>query len=237
MSVDSADSGWVVDAPVAPAVPVAGSSKRFPVHRIYCVGQNYAEHVREMGGRPDRPPLFFAKPADAVTTQAVVPWPPMTEDLHHEAELVVALGSGGSELSPQQALDCVYGYAVGVDLTRRDLQAEAKARRGAWTVAKGFDHSAPLSPIQPIADQVHPIDAGIRLAINGVLKQQGSTAQMIWPVGDLLAQLSRYFELRSGDLVFTGTPSGVGPLQPGDTVGCVIDGVGSLAFAMGPRSE
>lgn len=232
MSVSGTDSRWVLPAPKTPAVPVAGIEARFPVHRIYCVGQNYAEHVREMGGASGRPPLFFAKPADAVTTRPSVPWPPMTEELHHEVELVVALERGGKDLGAEQALESVYGYAVGVDLTRRDLQVEAKARRGAWTVAKGFDYSAPISPIRRLAEGGHPVAAGIRLAVNGLLRQQGTTAQMIWPVGELLAQLSRYFELQPGDLVFTGTPAGVGPLQPGDTVGCAIDGVGSLAFVM-----
>ena len=225
----------VVEPPVAATVPVQGTGAKFPVHRIYCIGRNYAEHAAEMG-EPGSSPLFFAKPADAVCTAAVVPWPPMTDDLHHEVELVVALAEGGSDLSPEQARSGIFGYAVGVDLTRRDLQAAAKARRAPWTLAKGFDHSAPISPIRPIGDRAHPEAADISLAVNGLIRQQGNTAQMVWPVPMLLAELSRYFELKAGDLVFTGTPAGVGPLQPGDTVGCNIQGVGTLAFSMGRKA-
>lgn len=224
--------------PVLPAaVAVEGGASEFPVHRIYCVGQNYAEHVAEMGTPQGDPPVFFAKPADAVCTKGTVPWPPMTENLHHEVELVVAMAEGGSDLSPELACSKIYGYAVGVDLTRRDLQAAAKARRGPWTLAKGFDHSAPVSPIRPVGGGTHPEAADIRLAVNGLIRQQGNTAQMIWPVPVLLAELSRYFELKAGDLVFTGTPAGVGPLQPGDTVGCSVEGVGTLAFTMGEPGQ
>ena len=224
----------VIEQPAAATVPVEGSAAEFPVHRIYCVGQNYAEHVAEMGSPQGKPPVFFAKPADAVCTSGTVPWPPMTENLHHEVELVVAMAAGGSDLSPEQARSNVFGYAVGVDLTRRDLQSAAKANRAPWTLAKGFDHSAPISPIRPAQQEAHPDAADISLAVNGLVKQQGNTAQMIWPVPVLLAELSRYFELKAGDLVFTGTPAGVGPLQPGDTVGCMVEGVGTLAFSMGP---
>lgn len=223
----------VVEPSAAATVPVEGEAAEFPVHRIYCIGQNYAEHVAEMGAPKGESPLFFAKPADAVCTAGIVPWPPMTENLHHEVELVVAMGQGGSNLSPEQARSNILGYAVGVDLTRRDLQAAAKARRAPWTLAKGFDHSAPISPIRPVGEGRHPDAADIRLAVNGLIRQQGNTAQMIWPVPVLLAELSRYFELKPGDLVFTGTPAGVGPLQPGDSVGCKVEGVGTLAFSMG----
>lgn len=225
----------VVEPLPAATVPVEGTGAEFPVHRIYCVGQNYAEHVAEMGSPPGEPPLFFAKPADAVCTAATVPWPSMTENLHHEVELVVAMAEGGSDLSPEQARSKIFAYAVGVDLTRRDLQAAAKARRAPWTLAKGFDHSAPISALHPVVEGVHPDAADISLAVNGLMKQQGNTAQMIWPVPVLLAELSRYFELKAGDLVFTGTPAGVGPLQPGDTVGCKVEGVGTLAFSMGQK--
>ena len=210
----------VVQPPAPVTVPVEDSTGEFPVHRIYCVGRNYAEHAAEMGAPAGESPIFFAKPADAVCTAGTVPWPPMTADLHHEVELVVAVGEGGADLSPDQARSRIFGYAVGVDLTRRDLQAAAKARRAPWTLAKGFDHSAPISAIKPVAGACHPDAADISLAVNGLMKQQGNTAQMIWPVPVLLAELSRYFELKAGDLVFTGTPAGVGrplcrPSRPG----------------------
>lgn len=227
---------WTVEPLAAATVPVEGSAAEFPVHRIYCVGQNYAEHVAEMGAPPGEPPLFFAKPSDAVCATGTVPWPSMTENLHHEVELVVAMAEGGSDLSPEQALAKIFGYAVGVDLTRRDLQAAAKERRAPWTLAKGFDHSAPISPIRPVTGSAHPEAADISLAVNGLIRQQGNTRQMIWPVPVLLAELSRYFELKPGDLIFTGTPAGVGPLQPGDTVGCKVEGVGTLAFSMGQKA-
>jgi len=226
------DGPWVFEPAPRPAVPVEGRGERFPVHRVYCVGRNYREHAREMGSTGREPPLFFDKPADAVTTAAEIPYPPCTGDLHHEVELVVALGGGGRDLSPGQARELVFGYAVGVDLTRRDLQAQAKKRGGPWTTAKGFDQSAPISPIRPVAVAGHPEKAAIRLAVNGLMRQQGNTAEMTWSVPELLAELSRYVELKAGDLVFTGTPAGVGPLQRGDLVGCAIEGVGTLSFTV-----
>jgi fumarylpyruvate hydrolase len=213
-------------------VPVLGDERMFPVNRIWCVGQNYREHALEMGASGREPPVFFAKPADAVCLASSLPYPPMTTNLHHEVELVVALGGGGRDLAPEQALECVFGYAVGVDLTRRDLQAAAKQRGGPWTLAKGFDRSAPLSPIRPVARGGHPERAPLRLAINGVMRQAGNTGDMTWPVPELLAELSRYVELKAGDLVFTGTPAGVGPLERGDLVGCAIEGVGTLTFTI-----
>ena len=226
---------WAFEPAPRPAVAVAGAATRFPVHRIYCVGQNYRAHAQEMGESGREPPFFFAKPADAVHADPVVPWPSMTRDLHHEVELVVALAGGGRDLSTGQALDRVFGYAVGVDLTRRDLQAAAKAKGRPWTTAKGFDHAAPLGPLRPVDAGGHPLDAAIRLAVNGDLRQQGRTSDMTWSVAEIIAELSRYFELMPGDLVFTGTPPGVGPLQPGDRVECEIDCVGRLQFTMGPR--
>lgn len=225
-------SGWVLHGPVVPSLPVDGSEERFPVRRIFCVGQNYADHAREMGSSGREKPVFFDKPADAVTTAAEVPYPSVTRNLHHEVELVVALDKGGTGLSAEAAATCVYGYAVGVDLTRRDLQAEAKKAGNPWTAAKGFDHSAPVSPIRPRerAGAVHAAD--ISLAVNGLIRQQGNTGEMIWSVPEVLAELSRLFELKPGDLVFTGTPAGVGPLERGDMVGCRIDGVGTLAFTI-----
>ncbi|MGA0705960.1 MAG: fumarylacetoacetate hydrolase family protein [Steroidobacteraceae bacterium] len=213
-----------------PTVGVAGSDRRFPVRRIFCVGRNYADHVREMGGDPSRePPVFFTKPADAVVQPArSVPYPPRTEDLHHEVELVVALGAGGANIDPQQALGCVVGYAVGNDLTRRDLQAVARKAGAPWDMAKGFDCSAPLGEIHPSSEVGHPASGRIWLAVNGVLRQESDLASMIWSVPEIIAELSTYVALRPGDLIFTGTPEGVGPLRPGDRVTAGIDGLGGL---------
>ena len=222
--------------PQPPAcLPVRGSKPVFPVHRIYCVGRNYADHAREMGGSPERePPFFFSKPADAVVTESTLPYPRMTSELHHEVELVVALGSGGSNVSPSDALSMVFGYAVGVDLTRRDLQAAAKQQRRPWDVAKGFDRSAPVAAIVPVAECGHPQNGLISLSVNGEERQRGRLSEMIWTIPEILAELSRYYELLPGDLVFTGTPAGVAALEPGDHVECSIEGVGSLAFSLGP---
>jgi fumarylpyruvate hydrolase len=223
---------YVIDPAQRASVGVLGSQQRFPVRRIYCVGRNYAEHAREMGESDREPPFFFAKPADAVCTADFVPYPPMTENLHHEVELVVAIGAGGVKVTLEDAPSLVYGYAVGVDLTRRDLQAEAKKQGRSWATAKGFDCSAPISEIRPLSQCIDPGHAAIRLAVNGETRQQGNTGHMIWSVAEIIVELSRYFELRAGDLVFTGTPAGVGRLQAGDHVDCSIDGVGELAFTM-----
>jgi fumarylpyruvate hydrolase len=225
---------WVVEAPARPRLPVRGEAGFFPVHRVYCVGSNYPKHVREMGGSEREPPFFFSKPADAVCSADTVPFPGLTANLHHEVELVAALGRGGAGIGIADALGLVYGYAVGVDLTRRDLQAEAKRRGRPWTTAKGFDRSAPLSPIQPVPAAGHPVDAAISLRVNGDLRQRGNISEMTWSAAEIISGLSRYFELKAGDLIFTGTPSGVGALQPGDRVECVIETVGSLDFRMGP---
>jgi fumarylpyruvate hydrolase len=225
-----------VVAPQPPScLPVRGSEAFFPVHRIYCVGRNYADHAREMGGSPERePPFFFSKPADAVVAESTFPYPRMTSQLHHEVELVVALGSGGSNVSPDDALSMIFGYAVGVDLTRRDLQAAAKQQRRPWDVAKGFDCSAPLSAIVPASDCGHPQGGVISLSVNGKERQRGRLSEMIWTIPEILAELSLYYELLAGDLVFTGTPAGVGVLEPGDRVECSIEGVGSLDFSLDP---
>jgi fumarylpyruvate hydrolase len=223
---------WLFDPQPRAAVEIAGEERRFPVHRIYCVGQNYSAHAREMGDSGREPPFFFSKPADAVTHDNSVPYPPMTGNLHHEVELVVALAGGGRSIDPTLALSLVYGYAVGVDLTRRDLQAAAKKAGRPWTTAKGFDHSAPLSTLQPVIAGGHPAAAEISLEVNGEPRQQGSTADMTWSVPEIIAELSKYFELRAGDLIFTGTPPGVGPLSPGDVVECEIEGVGRLGFRL-----
>jgi len=185
-----------------------------------------------MGTALREPPCFFSKPANAVFTGRTVPYPPMTQNLHHEVELVVALASGGVCIPVDKALDRVFGYAVGVDLTRRDLQAEAKKQGRPWMTAKSFDHSAPVSAIRPVSDGGHPQKASIRLDVNNEPRQRGDTGEMTWSVAEIIAELSRYFELKAGDLIFTGTPAGVGRLLPGDRVDCVIDTVGSLSFTM-----
>ncbi len=218
--------------PPTPAVELAieGSPQVFPVHRVYCVGRNYADHVREMGSDPRcEPPVFFSKPADALVPSGTpVRYPPRTQNLHHEIELVVALGSGGRELSVAAAPALVLGYAVGNDLTRRDLQAAAKKAGQPWDVAKGFDASAPVSPLR-LVEATGPLSQGrIWLEVNGVLRQQADIADMIWSVPEIIAELSTYFELKPGDLIFTGTPAGVGALLPGDRVRGGVDGVGTL---------
>lgn len=208
-------TSYVITPPVETLLPVEGGGQ-FPVRRLYCVGQNYADHAREMGGDPDRqPPFFFSKPRDSVTTSSEVAYPPATENLHHEVELVLALGSGGSQLSPEAALSLVYGAAVGVDLTRRDLQAIAKKAGRPWDVSKGFDQSAPIGLIRPGAA---PSQGEINLSLNGEARQSGDINQMIWSAAELLSHLSHLFRLEAGDLIFTGTPAGVGPVAIGDEI-------------------
>lgn len=216
-----------------PTLPIADDTRRFPVHRIYCVGRNYAEHVREMGGTPERQrPVFFAKPADAVVADgATIPYPLATADLHHEVELVIALGGGGAQLSPARARQCIAGYAVGVDLTRRDLQQQAKDAGQPWDTAKGFDRSAPIGALRP-ASQWSPRAQRITLSVNEDMRQDGALDQMILDVAQILVELSELFELQPGDLIFTGTPHGVGPLQRGDQISAQIDGLPALRFAI-----
>jgi fumarylpyruvate hydrolase len=220
----------VFPAPVSPTIEVAGRSERFPVHRIYCVGRNYAAHVREMGGDPQRePPLFFTKPADAIVANgAAVPYPPRTANLHHEIELVVAIGRGGGAIAVDDALDHVFGYAIGNDLTRRDLQSAAREGGKPWDVAKGFDRSAPVSAIHPVSEVGHPRRGAIWLKVNGESRQQADLAEMIWSVSEIVAELSTYYTLAPGDLIFTGTPAGVGAVRRGDQLEGGIDGLGIL---------
>jgi len=218
-----------------PAVDIIGSAARFPVHRIYCVGRNYAAHAREMGKDPQRePPFFFAKPADAIVrNDTTIPFPARTADLHHEIELVVAIGKAGANINLANALDHVFGYAVGLDLTRRDLQSEAKDKGRPWDTGKGFDRSAPISAITPAAQA--RIDNGkIWLKVNGVQRQQGALADMIWSVPEIVAELSTLFELAPGDLIYTGTPAGVAALQPGDRLEGGVDGLETLRIGVGP---
>jgi fumarylpyruvate hydrolase len=226
------------ELPPRPAVPIAavngGPDAAFPVHRIYCVGRNYAEHAREMGVDPTREaPFFFCKPADAlVLSGGAAAYPPRTADLHHEIELVVALGRDGRDVPVAEALSWVYGYAVGNDLTRRDLQAAAKSKGQPWDVAKGFDDSAVIGPIQPVALVGHPTRGRIWLSVNGALRQQADIEQMTWRVPEIIAELSTFFTLRAGDLIYTGTPAGVGALRPGDRVEGGVDGVGRITHTI-----
>jgi fumarylpyruvate hydrolase len=225
----------VFPIPPGPRVSVSGRAEWFPVHRIYCVGQNYAAHAREMGTDPKRElPCFFTKPADAVVPNgARVPYPPATRDLHHEVELVAALGHPLRNASPAQALDAVFGYAVGLDLTRRDLQAEARRRGRPWDTAKAFDRSAPISAIHPVSEVGHIERGRIWLTVNGTERQSADVSDMIWSVAEIAVELSRLFELRPGDLIFTGTPAGVGPVGPGDQIEAGVDGVDVLHVTIG----
>ncbi len=219
-----------VFAPAIAAVPTSAGSL-FPVRRIYCVGRNYAEHAREMGHDPNEaPPFFFGKPADAlVTGGADMPYPTQTADLHHEIELVAALASGGRDIAVGEALSHVWGYAAGIDMTRRDVQAKAKSGGRPWDMAKGFDHSAPIGTLAPVESLGgHPAHGRITLTVNGTLRQEGDIDQMIWDLPHVIAALSRWVELKAGDLIFTGTPAGVGAVGPGDVLEGAIEGVGTV---------
>lgn len=221
---------FVIPAPTIPTLDVKGTGAKFPVHRIYCIGRNYAEHAREMGHNPDRePPFFFQKPADALLPNGGdFPYPAKTSDLHFELELVVALGKGGVSIEPTKALDHVYGYAVGIDMTRRDLQAEAKKLGRPWEVGKAFEKSAPCSAIVPASQIGHPSQGAIWLTVNGTARQRGDLSQLIWSIPESIAYLSSFFTLAPGDLLFTGTPAGVGATQRGDRLQGGVDGVGEI---------
>lgn len=214
-------------------IPVAGSTQTFPVHRIYCVGRNYVEHAQEMGGTGREAPFFFMKPADAVLPVAIgstgeMSYPTMTSDLHHEIELVVAIGRGGRDISVDDAASHIWGYAVGLDMTRRDLQGEAKKQGRPWDTGKGFDHSAPIGPIHAASHLELKSDAAITLKVNGDVRQQSDISKLIWNVSETIAHLSRYFMLQPGDLIYTGTPAGVAAVKRGDVLEGSIDGLGSL---------
>lgn len=230
---------YVFTPPATASLAVAGSSARFPIRRVFCVGRNYAAHAREMGSDPERePPFFFMKPADAVVAaEGVVPYPSATNDLHHEVELVVGLSGGGSNVDASEAHQLIWGYAVGLDLTRRDLQAQAKDSRRPWDMSKGFDASAPCSSMVPASVIGHPGAGRIFLAVNGKLVQDGDLTDLIWPVAGLISELSRLVTLQAGDLIMTGTPAGVGALLPGDKVHGEVDGVAAFDFTMGAQAE
>lgn len=231
-----AEPGLTVPVVDATSLEIDGSEARFPVRRVYCVGRNYRAHALEMGADPDREaPFFFMKPADAVRPDgATIAYPPMTRDLQHEVELVVAIGRAGADLSVHSARDLVFGYAVGLDLTRRDLQAAAKKAGHPWETGKAFDGAAPIGALAT-ARSVHLApQAAITLAVNGAARQRGVLGQMIWSVDEVLVELSRLFTLRPGDLVFTGTPEGVGALEPGDRLEARCDGLPPLSVTIGP---
>lgn len=225
---------YIFPPPKPTFIPVRGSAAVFPVHRIYCVGRNYAAHAVEMGHDPDRePPFFFQKNPDTILLQdRDFPYPAMTEDVHHEIELAVALHSGGTNIAPEEALDCVYGYAVALDMTRRDLQGRMKKLGRPWEIGKAFENAAPCSELAPVEDIGHPQQGAIWLKINGETRQHGDLDQMIWKIPEMISTLSAFFALRAGDLILTGTPSGVGPVQRGDTLHGHVEGVGDLKMAV-----
>ena len=226
-------SDYVVPMWDQPSVAVAGGAA-FPVRRIFCVGRNYAEHAREMGTDPDRePPFFFMKSADTVVASgSEIKYPTRTENLHHEVELVIAMGSGGSDISVDEAADHIFGYAVGVDLTRRDLQQQMKENGRPWDIGKSFDQAAPVGEIQPSWNIGHPRKGKINLSVNGKTRQKADLKDMIWSIDEIIAELSTYYKLGAGDLIFTGTPSGVDALVRGDHVSSTVEGIESLEFSI-----
>lgn len=220
---------YVIDPPPQPAIPVAGGGL-FPVRRVYCIGRNYAAHAVEMGHDPDRePPFFFQKNPDNLDASGIFPYPPETADVHHEVELVAALGAGGANVPLDEALGLVWGYGVGLDMTRRDLQGAAKDKGRPWEIGKAFERSAPVGPLVPAAEIGHPARGRIALAVNGAVRQEGDLAQMIWKLPEMVAHLSRFFVLAPGDVILTGTPAGVGPVVRGDVIEAEIEGVGALS--------
>jgi len=226
---------YIFPVPARSSIVIAGHDTQFPVNRIYCIGRNYAEHAREMGMPVERDvPMFFCKPADAIVAQdadggdIAVAYPSVTHDLHHEVEMVVALASGGKDIPLDQALSHVFGYAIGLDLTRRDLQAAAKAKGWPWDVAKAFDHSAPVSTIQPVSVIGHPTHVELTLEVNGERRQHGNIADMLFSVAEIIHELSKLFELKAGDLIYTGTPAGVAALKHGDRFHAALGGIAEL---------
>jgi fumarylpyruvate hydrolase len=225
-----ANINYVIDIGPQPSLKVEGSDARFPVARIYCVGRNYADHAREMGHDPDRePPFFFMKAANSVVESgSTIAYPVGTKDVHHEIEMVVAIGKGGKNIPVEKALEHVWGYAVGLDMTRRDIQSEAKKTGRPWEMGKSFDESAPVSALRPVSAVGHPAKGAIWLKVNGEFKQQGDLAMQIWTVPEQINYLSNLITLQPGDLIFSGTPAGVGPVKAGDKLQGHIDGVGEL---------
>lgn len=236
MPDDLRNAKYVIEIGPTPSLPVAGSDARFPVGRIYCVGRNYAEHAREMGHDPNRePPFFFMKAANSIVQSgSAIAYPVQTKDVHHEIEMVVAIGKGGKGIPVEKALEHVWGYGVGLDMTRRDIQGEAKKMGRPWEMGKSFDESAPVSELKPASKIGHPSKGAIWLKVNGQAKQQGDIAQMIWSVPEQIAYLSSLITLQAGDLIFSGTPAGVGPVKPGDKLEGHVDGVGDLSVTYRP---
>jgi fumarylpyruvate hydrolase len=230
-------TSYVIPPAPQASVPVTGTADRFPVHRIYCVGRNYAEHAKEMGFTGREPPFFFMKPADAVLPVAAgetgrMPYPTLTANLHHEIELVVAIGKGGAGIKAQDALQHIWGYAVGLDMTRRDLQNDMKKQGRPWCIGKGFEASAPIGPITPVAQAGDVEKAAIWLQVNGTDRQRSNVDQLIWNIAETIEHLSAAWTLQPGDLIFTGTPEGVGAVVRGDVLEGGIDGLGSLRVAL-----
>jgi fumarylpyruvate hydrolase len=229
-STSSAAQALAIEPAAVVTLPIVGQETRFPVNRIYCVGRNYADHAREMGHDPDRePPFFFMKPANTIVTDGGdFPYPTLSSDVHHEIEMVVALSRGGSNIDVSQALDHVYGYAVGLDMTRRDLQGAAKKLGRPWDTGKAFDFSAPCAALHRVADVGHPSKGAVKLTVNGETRQQGDLSDLIWNVAETIAYLSTLFALQPGDLIFSGTPAGVGPVVRSDVMVASIDGLAPL---------
>ncbi len=220
---------FVIPAPPPASVEVTGTEDRFPVRRIYCIGRNYLAHRKEMGHDDRKPPFYFQKPADALLeTGGEFPYPSQSENVHFEIELVVASAKGGVNISIEDALDHVYGYGLGIDMTRRDIQSKAKQDGKPWESAKSFDHSAPISPIRPASEIGHPDSGRIWLAVNGEVRQDSDLNLQIWNVQEGISHLSKLYQVAPGDLIYTGTPDGVGPINPGDLITAGIDGIGEL---------
>ncbi len=228
---------YVVPPSPTVSLPIVGSPNRFPVHRIYCVGRNYAEHAQEMGYTGREAPFFFLKPTDAIVSieqghPGTMPYPPLTKNLHYEVELVVAIGEGGSNIAADDAHKHIYGYAVGFDMTRRDLQTDMKKQGRPWCIGKSFDHSAPTGPILPADQAGDVVSAAIRLSVNGQERQTSTISQLIWNIGEVIEHISAAWTLQPGDLIFTGTPSGVGPVVPGDVMVGSVEGIGSITVSV-----
>ncbi|HAV59969.1 MAG TPA: 5-carboxymethyl-2-hydroxymuconate isomerase [Planktomarina temperata] len=220
---------FVIDTPETVTLPIEGTDNVFPVRRVYCIGRNYAAHAIEMGHDPDRePPFFFQKNANNLDTSGSFPYPPHSSDVHHEAEMYVALKTGGTNIAVENALDCVYGYGLSLDMTRRDLQGEMKKLGRPWEIGKAFERSAPCGPIHPVTSIGHLPEGNLTLTVNGETRQEGDLNQMIWKVAEMISYLSEYFELAPGDIIQSGTPSGVGPVERGDVMVMTVDGLGSL---------
>ena len=222
-------SQFVIETPPAVTLPVVGTDARFPVRRVYCIGRNYAAHAIEMGHDPNREsPFFFQKNPDNLDTSGKFPYPPHSSDVHHEVEVAVMLKSGGNNIPLERALDHVYGYALSIDMTRRDLQSDMKKAGRPWEIGKAFERSAPVGPIHPVTAIGHPDQGRITLSVNGDLKQEGDLNQMIWKVPEMISYLSEYFELAAGDVILSGTPSGVGPVVRGDVMEVAAEGLGRM---------